>query len=146
MTLIKRINPEIHGFSHLIDELFKNGLHQINQGGSTWIPATNIKESDKGYVLELALPGFKKDDFKVAVNNGMLSVSSEVKNENENKNEEEGYVRREFSYQSFTRQFTLPEEKVDTENIAAKYEDGVLRLSIPKKNSQVEADRLIEIS
>lgn len=146
MTLIKRFNSEIPSFSHLIDELFETGLHQLNQGGSTWIPAANIKDGDTEYVLELAVPGFKKEDFKVAVNKGVLSISSEVKNEAENNNEGESYTRREFSYQAFTRQFTLPEEKVDLEKISAKYEDGVLRLSIPKKEPEVEASRLIEIS
>jgi len=80
----------------------------------------------------MAAPGMTKDDFKVELNNNVLTISSEKKQEHEEK-EGEKYSRKEFSYQSFQRSFQLSREAVDADNLQAKYENGVLRLSIPKR-------------
>jgi HSP20 family protein len=92
----------------------------------------NIKESTDEFEVELAAPGLDKKDFNIELNNDMLTISSEKKIENEVK-EGQQFARREFSYQSFSRSFTLP-NTVDNEKIRAKYENGILRVSIPKKD------------
>lgn len=97
----------------------------------TSIPAVNVKETNKHFQIETAAPGFKKDDFNIDVDNGILTISSEKKDEKEEK-EGDKITRREFEYSSFCRSFTLP-ENVDDKAITAEYEDGLLKLEIPKK-------------
>ncbi len=102
-------------------------------GGSDWatnVPSVNIVENTKDFRIELAAPGLEKKDFKIAMENGMLVISAEKKEEI--KEEKENFMRREFSYNKFTRSFRLPENCL-TEKIDAKYENGVLRLILPKK-------------
>jgi HSP20 family protein len=94
------------------------------------VPAVNISENENGYAVELAAPGMNKDDFKLAVDNNVLSISAEKKEEN--KEENERYTRKEFSYSSFSRSFTMPEH-VNAEGISAEYTNGVLKLMLPKK-------------
>jgi HSP20 family protein len=108
------------------------------------MPAVNIKDNKKNYELELAVPGFKKENLKVNVKDGVLTVFSEQKEENSK--EDEGYTRREFSYRSFSRAFSLP-DNVDPESVKAKFNDGVLRLTIDKTGDQPESKgREIRIS
>lgn len=94
------------------------------------VPAVNVKETEKTFEIELAAPGLTKKDFEISVDNGMLTISSEKKEEKEEK--EKNYTRKEFSYSSFSRSFTLP-ESVNEEDVKAYYEDGILRLHIAKK-------------
>ena len=94
------------------------------------IPSVNIMENTKDFKIEMAAPGLQKKDFKVAVDNGLLTISTEKKEET--KKETENYTCREFSYNSFTRSFRLPENCIP-DKIDAKYENGILRLAIPKK-------------
>ncbi len=94
------------------------------------LPAVNIKETEDDFQVSVAVPGFKKDDFNIELDNNILTISSEKEMENEVEGEK--YTRREFSYQSFKRTFTLP-ELVDEEKISAKYENGILNVVIPKK-------------
>jgi len=94
------------------------------------IPSVNIVENHKDFKIEMAVPGHEKKDFKVEVDNGVLTISSEK--EEESKEEKENYTRREFSYKSFSRSFRLPENCV-ADQIDARYENGILFLSIPKK-------------
>lgn len=94
------------------------------------IPAVNVSDTDNSYVIEVAAPGMKKSDFKVNVENGLLTISAETQSEQEEKNK--NYTRREFRSESFSRAFTLP-ENANEEKIEAKYEDGVLKLSLAKK-------------
>ena len=104
-------------------------------GWSDTIPAANIVEKEDSFLLELAAPGMKKSDFKIDVNNGMLAISSEKKEEK--KEEGERFTRKEFSYNSFTRSFRLP-EFVEPDKIEAKYDDGMLRLTLPKNVNYIE--------
>ncbi len=103
------------------------------------IPAVNIKEQNDHFEVELAAPGYKKDDLQVHVEDGMLTISSE--REQESDEEKEGYSRKEFSYSSFRRSFALP-ENADADSLKAKFADGVLKLTIhkrkemPKKNGR----------
>lgn len=99
------------------------------------LPAVNIKDNTKTFDLELAVPGYRKEDLKVNVENGVLTISSEKKQESEE--EKKGYTRREFSYRSFERSFQLP-ENTDGDNVKATYTDGVLKLSVPKTKTLPE--------
>jgi HSP20 family protein len=94
------------------------------------LPAVNIKETEDAYYLDFAAPGYKKDDFIIELNNDVLTVSSEKKIEKEDK--EDNFTKKEFSYESFTRSFNLP-ELVEGDNIKATYKNGVLEVKIPKK-------------
>jgi HSP20 family protein len=108
------------------------------------VPAANVKETDSEYVLELAIPGRKKENFNVEIDNELLTISSEVKNE-ENK-EDDGYTRREFTFSSFKRVFSLP-ETISMDKINASYEDGILKFVMPKKEEALpKPKRLIEIA
>ncbi len=98
----------------------------------TTLPAVNIKETEESFEVELAAPGFQKSDFKIEVENNVLTISSEKQEENELK-EGETFTKREFSYQAFTRSFTLP-ETVESDKITAKYDNGILKIEIPKKD------------
>ena len=112
---------------------------------NTTIPSVNIKENADAFVVEVAAPGFEKGDFKIELNLNTLSISSEKKVENETK-EGEVFTKREFSYQSFSRSFTLP-MIADGERISANYENGILLVSIPKKEeAKPKPSRMIEIS
>lgn len=111
---------------------------------NTTLPSINIKEDKKGFEVEMAAPGLEKNDFKINVDNNMLTISSERKEENVTK-EEEKYTRREFSYQSFCRSFTLP-ENAESDKISAKYEKGILKVFIPKREEpKAKITKQIEI-
>ncbi|MEO9870599.1 Hsp20/alpha crystallin family protein [Ekhidna sp.] len=128
-------------FSDFFDE---DRLPAFN--GTNWtssVPAANIQEKEKEYVVELAAPGMEKNDFQVDVENGMLSISSEKESETEDK--DDGYSRKEFSYSSFSRSFSLP-ENVDEDKIKASYKEGILSLSLPKTKETTVPKKEIKIS
>jgi HSP20 family protein len=93
-------------------------------------PAVNITENKNDYLVALAVPGMKKDDFKIDVDGNMLTISCEKEENTDEKVKK--FTRREYSYYSFSRTFTLPEE-VNKEKIEAMYEDGILKLVLPKR-------------
>ena len=102
--------------------------------GSVAPPPANINETNKEFQLDLSVPGMKRDDFKVDVENGILTISSEKEEE---KNEDgKNCCRREFSYSKFSRSFSLP-ENIDENNINAKYDNGMLKVTIPKKEETI---------
>lgn len=108
------------------------------------VPSANITESEKEYLIELAAPGLSKKDFKVEMDNDVLTISAEKKEEKKEGNG--GYSRREYSYNSFSRSFTLPENS-KSDKIDAKYEDGVLKLTLPKKEiTPIKAKKEIAVS
>ena len=130
MTLVRFTgNPLIDRFfdTDLFDWTSKNYSRT-----NTTLPSVNVKESDNEFSIEVAAPGFDKTDFKIEVHNDVLTVSSEKQTENETKDESERYTKREFSYQSFSRSFTLP-QSIESEKIEAQYKNGILKLTIPKK-------------
>jgi HSP20 family protein len=100
----------------------------------TRLPSVNVKESEKEYEIEMAAPGLERKDFKVEVKDGVLYISSEK--EEENKEEKKNYTRREYSYNSFSRSFNLPDNCL-TDNINAKYDNGILHLTLPKKEMTI---------
>jgi HSP20 family protein len=97
-----------------------------------------VKETADEFTVEMAAPGMKKDDFDVQLENDVLTIRSEVHHEDEQQQEQGKYTRREFSYQSFQRSFNLNNQVVDDANIRAAYEDGILRLTLPKKEEARE--------
>lgn len=111
---------------------------------NTSLPAVNIKENDNEFIVEVAVPGMDKNDFKIDLENDILTISSEKVNNNQEK--KDNYTRREYSYQSFKRSFTLPKNIVDSNKIKAKYTAGELIIEIPKKEEAKPIPaRLIEI-
>ena len=125
-------------------DLWNWGLNNTSSTNTT-IPAVNIRETNENFEVEMVVPGMTREDFKVELDGTMLTISSEKKQNREDR-EGEKYTRREFSYQSFQRTFQLPKEVVDAENIQARYENGVLQLLIPKKEeAKQKPPRTIEI-
>lgn len=120
------------GVSTLFNDFFEDNRMMNFDWSNGWnkMPSANVIEDDKEFKIELAAPGMKKDDFKVDIVNNKLTISSEQNTEKEEVNE--NYTRKEFSYNSFSRTFILP-EYVEVEKIEASYKDGILRLDLPKK-------------
>lgn len=147
MTIVKRNANLQHHFPALFDDIFNRdifnwGLSNYSDTNTT-IPAVNIKETPENYEVEVAAPGMNKGDFNVQLDGNMLTISSEKKTQQD----EVRYSSREFSYQSFSRTFTLQKDVVDTEKIQAIYENGLLHLVIPKKEeAKQKGPRRIEIS
>ncbi|MFA9388188.1 MAG: Hsp20/alpha crystallin family protein [Prolixibacteraceae bacterium] len=135
MTIVKRSNQYSPSFPSLFDNFFSrdwmdwNNLNFSNT--DTTIPAVNVKEDVDKFEIEVASPGMTKDDFKVKLENNLLSISSELRKEH--KESKGNYNRKEFSYQSFHRSFNLPEGHIQSENITAKYENGILFIELPKR-------------
>lgn len=102
------------------------------------VPAVNISETDKDYNISVAAPGMSKEDFKIEIDEGIMSISSSVKEESTS--EEENFTRREYNYSSFERRFTLP-ENVKDEEVNATYIDGILKIVIPKLNPEEKNDK-----
>jgi HSP20 family protein len=149
MNLIKRSGNHTPGFHRsFFDDIFGRELFNWENNNfsttSTTLPSVNIKETKDTYEVEVAAPGLEKNDFKVTLDGNLLTISSEK--ENKQVSEQQNFTRREFSYQSFQRSFELPKNVVDEENISARYENGLLLLSIPKKEeAKQKPPRMIEI-
>jgi HSP20 family protein len=142
--IVKRNNlGAFPAWSSFIDELFNDNILDT-RANLTGLPKVNIKETDEAYTMEMAVPGYSKNDFIVDVVNDELSISADITT---NKEEEvNGYTRREFGIESFKRTFTLP-ETVNDDAIKASYTEGILTLEIPKKEeAKPKAPRTIEIS
>ncbi len=150
MNLIKRNVSQHPGLPRtFFDDVFGRELFNWENKNfsttSTTLPSVNIKETSDHYEVEVAAPGLDKNDFKVTLDGNLLTISSEK--ENQETIEQENFTRREFSYQSFQRSFELPKNVVDEENISARYESGILYLSIPKKEeAKQKPPRMIEIA
>ena len=148
MSLIRRNNllPSMGLFDDFWTRDLMNWGLGNNSNTNTTIPAVNVKETADHFEVEMAAPGMKKEDFRIELNGNQLTISSERSEQNEEKNED-FYSKREFSYQSFQRTFQLPKDVVDSDNIAAHYENGVLKMLIPKKEeAKKKAPRQIQIS
>ncbi|MEN8789185.1 MAG: Hsp20/alpha crystallin family protein [Flavobacteriaceae bacterium] len=127
MTIVKRNNLM---FPSLMDEFFKPDWFGGMERFENTLPAVNIKENETDFELELAIPGQKKEDFNVEIDDSVMTISMEDRSEEETIKEQ--YTRKEFSYRSFTRSFTLP-ETVDEDKIEATYLDGILKFRLPKR-------------
>ena len=135
MQVIKRSNRPLPTFAKMIDSFLTDDFFPSpNKGTTLWnssMPAVNVKETEDQFELELAAPGLGKDDFNIQVDQDLLTISSEKEIKKEEK-EDGRFTRREFSYSSFKRSFSLP-ETVASEKIEANYTDGILSVVIPKK-------------
>ncbi|NAY93403.1 Hsp20 family protein [Muricauda sp. JGD-17] len=134
-------------WSDWIDNFFSSDLPSVftsNFNTGMTLPKVNIRETADAFWVEMAVPGMKKSDFHIDLDNQLLSISTELKQEEESK--EENYTRREFGYSSFKRTFTLP-ESVDDSKINASYNDGILNIHLPKKEeAKQKPARTIKIS
>ncbi len=135
MTLVKKngkgLIPSV--FSDFFDTDTLMNPRWFNWGIEDSMPAVNIKESDAQFDIEMAAPGFEKSDFKINVDNDVLTISAEK--QDEKKEETKEFRRREFSYNSFSRSFTLPTNTMK-DSIEAAYDKGVLNLKIPKSMTE----------
>ncbi len=140
-------NQNFPTLSNWLDDIFNRDLPSVftsNFNTGITLPKVNIKETADTFVVEMAVPGLKKSDFHIDIDNQVLSISTESKEENEH--EEENYTRREFGYSSFKRTFTLP-ESVNDEKIKANYNEGILSILLPKKEEAKQKPvRSIKIS
>ena len=118
----------------LFEDFFKpwNEWFTTPWKGMLAVPAVNIEEKENEYEVSLAAPGMNKDDFKIDVSGNLLTISCEKEESKEEKDKEKTFNRREYNYSSFSRSFTLPEE-VNREGIVARYENGVLKLLLPRR-------------
>ena len=151
-NIMKRKNAQPATFGSVVDQIFHNSLMPFieddfrwlsENSGSNGIPL-NIRENEKSYEIELVAPGVKKQDFQIQVVADTLTVSLEIKDEHNEQNNQEGWLRKEYKKQSFSRSFRL-DDTVDARNISAKYEDGVLFISLPKKEHAQKVSRTIDI-
>ncbi|WP_245624049.1 Hsp20/alpha crystallin family protein [Flavihumibacter petaseus] len=141
-------NANFPTFPTLFEDLFGRELIHWNNGNfsstSTTVPSVNIRETADSFEVEMAAPGIDKKDFNISLEGNTLTIASQ-RQEQDGQNGN-GYSRREFSYQSFQRSFVLPKDVVDDENIEARYENGLLRLTIPKKeDARKKGPRHIQI-
>jgi len=135
IKMLARINRT--NLDDFVNEYLRNEYKDkacYNQAGGT-VPAVNILESEKGFEIEVAAPGLSRDDFKISLDNDLLSISADRKDSGEEGDNR--YRRREFSYASFRRSFHIP-KTVNTELIAAQHNDGILKISLPKKEEEVK--------
>jgi len=144
MTLVKFNNKAnnalLPGFNDVFDSIFNDTF--FGDRMITRVPAVNISESENNYHVELAAPGLKKEDFKLNLERNQLSIS--VEQSAEQQDDQKNFSKREFSYNSFVRSFTLP-DSADHSQIAASYTDGILRIDIAKREEAKAVRRQIEI-
>jgi HSP20 family protein len=139
MALIK--STSFPGWSNLTD-FFEDDWWKNRLVHNDWIPAVNVIDNDKNYEVEVAAPGFKKEDIHVVVENGVMTISG--KTDKEEKENSKKYTRKEFTSKAFSKSFTLP-ENVDPDHITAKYNDGVLMLTIKKNEKMVPPKKAVAI-
>ena len=145
MLVLRNTNQVPSLFDRFFDGDMFDWSNRNFSNTNTTIPSVNIKENAYAFMVEVAAPGFEKGDFKIELNLNTLSISSEKKVENETK-EGEVFTKREFSYQSFSRSFTLP-QIADGDRIEANYQNGILTVLIPKREeAKPKPARMIEIN
>ncbi len=138
-----------NNFSRSFDGMMKELFNEFpSAAGRTFredvlnFPPVNIVEKAEGYQVELAVPGYEKADFNVKLDDKILTISTEKKDSSTESTDK--MIRKEFTYRSFKRSFTL-DDKIDAENISARYENGILKLELPKKENQKAAAKDINI-
>ncbi len=141
MTIIRWQNRPL--WSSMLDNWLENEGAARLERNCGCVPATNILEKENEYVIELAAPGLKKEDFALEVKESMLLVTYDKK---EDKETEDNYLRREFGAEGFSRSFSLPKQ-VEADKVKARYENGILQISIPRENEEkARLSRQIKIS
>ena len=145
MTLVKFQGNKNRSVDNWVNEFFNPLFNDsfLSDRFISRVPAVNVSETSDAYHIELAAPGLEKGDFKINVDGDVLTISAEKKVENTDEGKK--YSKREYSYTSFTRSFTLP-DSIDHGKIDANYKDGVLSVGITKKEEAKVASRLIEVN
>ena len=144
MSLIKKTNGGLVPFRGMLSDFFETDDLLMNRlFKKEFVPAVNVSETDKSFEIELVAPGLKKNDFKVKVENGVLTISAE--HSEEKKENEKNYTRQEYNYNSFSRSFTLPDNSKE-DDIKANYTDGLLKLSVAKKAITVSKSKEIAVA
>jgi HSP20 family protein len=150
-SLIRTNGNSFSSIPSLLNDFFAedwldSSLSNWRSMGAT-LPAINVRETNDDFVIEVASPGMKRDDFKVELDNHVLTISSETENRQEETDKNGKYTRKEFNYQAFQRSFSLPENKVEGGKISAKYTDGILYVTVPKKEeAKVKPARQITVA
>jgi HSP20 family protein len=150
-SLVKSNGTFFPTIPSLLDDFFTrdwldSSLANWRESGAT-LPAVNVMETNDDFKIEVAAPGMKRSDFKVELDNNVLTISSQLENKTEEKDSNGTYSRREFSYQSFQRSFALPENKVLGDKISARYVDGILHVTVPKsEGAKVKPAKQIAVS
>ena len=144
MALVKFNGNRATGVDHWVNDFFSPIFNDsfISDRFISKVPAVNVAETSDAYLIELAAPGLDKNDFRINVDGDVLTISGEKSAEKSS--EDKKYSKREYSYTSFTRSFTLP-ESIDHAKIQANYKDGVLNLEIGKKEEAKVVSKLIEV-
>lgn len=144
MLTVRRRPNGIPTLVNVFEDFFnRNFPEKYAEDGGTFTPSVNVSETEQEYKLEFAVPGFDKKDFNVEIEKDYIKISGKKEISNEVK--EKNYTRKEFAYGSFERMFSLP-ENVDNEKIVATYENGILHLALPKKETKQGSDtKRIEI-
>lgn len=147
MTLVKKQSDNF--FPTFFENFFNRDImdwgNMNYSSTNTTLPAVNVRDTKDEYIIEVAAPGMKKDDFNIELENNQLTISSEKKEEREEKDEK--FTRKEFSYQSFQRSFRLPVNIVEGSKISAKYDEGILCIKLPKREEvKPKPARIIKIS
>lgn len=138
---LMRYNDVFPKFPAFFDDFFTK---DFENGWNNNMPAVNVRETENSFEIEVAVPGYKKDDFSVELNNDVLRIAANIESKQEE--EKENYTYRQFNYQSFERTFRLPENTVKADAIEAKYENGILQLHLPKVDEVKPVKKQIAIS
>jgi HSP20 family protein len=150
-TLVKGNGSLFPGIPSLMEDFILRDLIDSSNGnwksnGAT-LPAVNVGETNDAFTIEVAAPGMKRDDFHVELDNNVLMISANRENKKDEKKNDNLYTRREFSYESFQRSFSLPENRVEGDKISAKYKDGILYITVPKtEDAKVKPPKQITVS
>ena len=153
-TIAKRQNGNSSvSLGNVVDNIFQNSLRRFFDGNfwdgastlDTGAVPVNLRETEQQYEMDVVAPGCRKEDFRINVENGLLTISYTQKSEQEQQDQQAGWVRNEFLQRSFSRSFTL-DDTVDMDNINASYTDGILHLTLPKNEKAKKLSRSIEVS
>jgi HSP20 family protein len=152
-NILKReSNRQPENFGSVVDQIFQNNLSRFFDdsfwgfGGhvdSSRVPV-NLRETDTSYEMEFVAPGLRKEDFQLNISGDMFTVSFEEKNENKQNNTEEGWMRQEYRKRSFSRSFHL-NDAIDTNGIAARYDSGILHVTLPKNEKAKQVSKTIKV-
>ena len=150
--MTKRQNAKPHSFGNVVDDIFQNSLRNFfddnfwgngSRLGSGSVPV-NVRDTEQQYELDVIAPGCRKEDFNVNIHDNTLTISFNHDEQKNTSDEKSGWVRNEYQKRSFSRSFTL-DDTVDIQNIKATYNDGILRLALPKNEKAKQVSRNIEV-
>ena len=148
-TLVRQNATLFPSLPSLLEDFFNRDWADstlANRSYPATMPAVNVRETNEEYIIDVAAPGMKREEFKVELDSNVLTISSQREEKREENDEIKNYTRREFNYQSFQRSFTLNENKVEGDKISARYAEGILHVTVPKKDeAKVKPVRQIKI-